>query len=180
MELTPNKMRMVRKFHHLHISTIRSRARNPQSASRQSFLIFTIELITMPVPLADLKLLVDFVRQSSRLDLARPGAQPHGAAKFLYPAQFAQLVNHAMWSGRIELAGIGVRQSAHVARILDARCLHPQTNSEVRNFLLARIANRNQHPLDAAFAEAPRHQDAVVVYKLLFAGLISGFEAFGL
>src|SRR5580704_7609187 len=136
MKLAPNKMRMVRKFDHLYISPVRRRPRNPQPARRQSFFILTIEFITMPVPFADLILPVDFMRQSSRLNLASPRTQPHGAAKFLHPTQFAQLVNHPMRSRRIELARIRIRQPTDVASKLDASRLHPQTNSEVRNFIL--------------------------------------------
>ena len=147
MELASDEMRMVRKLNHLHISSVRRRPRNPQPARRQCFLILTIEFITMPVPFADLKLSIDFMRQSSRLNFASPGPQPHSPAKFLDPAQLAQFVNHPMRRRRIELTGISVGQPAHVASKLDASRLHPQTNSEVRNLLLPRIANRNQHAL---------------------------------
>src|SRR5271165_6732382 len=125
MKLTTNIMRVVRKLDHLHISPVRRRPRNSQSASRQRFFILAVEFITMPMPLADLKLAVNPVRQSSRLDLASPRAQPHGPTQFLHPTQFAQLVNHAMRSRRIELARIRIRQAAYVACKLDARRLHP-------------------------------------------------------
>src|SRR5579872_3304312 len=108
MELAPNKMRMVRKLNHLYISPVRSRPGNPQPARRQGLFILAVEFITMPMALADLKLPIDFMRQSSRLNLARPRPQPHGAAKFFHAAQLAQFVNHPVRSSRIKLAGIRV------------------------------------------------------------------------
>ena len=36
----------------------------------------------MAMALADFKRAVDFVRQSARFELARPGPQAHGAAQF--------------------------------------------------------------------------------------------------
>src|SRR5580704_11536760 len=180
MKLASDKMRMVRKLDDLHISSIRRRPRYSQPACRQSFLILAVEFVTMPVPLADLKLAINPMRQSSRLKLASPRAQPHGAAKFLHAPQLAQFVDHPMRSRRIELARIGICQSAHVASELDASRLHPQTDSEVRNLLLPRIANRNQHALDAAFAKAAGHQNPVVIRELIFAGLISSLEPLSL
>src|SRR6202035_5819853 len=146
-------------------------------ASRQSLLILTIELITMPMPLADLKLAINSMRQSSRFDFASPRPQPHGPAEFLHATQFAQLVNHPMRSRRIELARISIGQSANVASKLDASSLHPQTNSKVRNLVFPRIANRNQHSFNAAHAKAPRHQNLIVIRKLFFVTSISSFEA---
>src|SRR5579872_1823531 len=167
MELAPNKMRMVRKLNHLYISPVRSRPGNPQPARRQGLFILAVEFITMPVALADLKLSINFMRQSSRLDFASPSSQPHSPAKFLDAAQFAQLVNHPMRSRRIELARISIRQSANIASKFDASRLHPQTNPKVRDFILPRITNRNQHPLNAALAKPARHQNPIVIRKLL-------------
>src|ERR1700677_1896613 len=106
MKLASDEMRMIRKLDNLHISSIRRRPRNPQPASRQSFLILTVEFVTMPVTLANLKLPVDLVRQSSRFNFASPSTEPHCATKLLDSAQLAQFVNHAMRSRRIELARI--------------------------------------------------------------------------
>src|SRR5438045_908855 len=102
MKLASNKMRMPRNFNHLHISSIRSRARNLQPAGRHRLFIFAIELIAMPVPLADLGLPIDFICQSVSLNLARPSPQTHRPAQFLHSPQLAELVNNSMWSRLIE------------------------------------------------------------------------------
>src|SRR5207302_5713062 len=64
--------------------------------------------------------------------------------------------------GRIKLAGIGIRETAHVACELDARRLHAQADTEIGNLFFASIADRNQHPLNTALAKAPRNQQAIV------------------
>ena len=130
----------------------------------------------MPVPLADLQLAIHVVSQRSGLDLAGPGAQSHRSAQFLHAPQFAQFVNHAMRRCRIELARVRVRKSANVAGKLHARRLHPQANSEVGNFLLARVSNRDQHSLDSALPKPTRHQDSVVVLQLLFVLRVGSLE----
>ena len=135
--------------------------------------VLAIEFVAMAVALADFGFAVDLVRQRVRLDLAGPCAQPHGAAQFFDAAQFAQFVDHAVRRRRIELAGVGVGQPANVARKFDAGGLHAQANAEVRNFLLARVADRHQHAFDAALAEAARHQDAVVVVAVVRRRLLS-------
>ena len=129
-------------------------------------LVFAIEFVTMTVAFADFGLSVDLVGKRIRLDLAGPRAQTHGAAQFFHAAQFAQFVDHAMRSGRIEFAGVGVRQAADIARKFNARRLHAKANAEVRNLVLARIADGLEHAFDAALAEAAGHEDAVVVFEL--------------
>src|SRR6266851_10225172 len=134
----------------------------------------------MPVTLTDFEPSVNPVSQRVGLDLASPRAQPHGASKFFHAAQFAQLVDHAMGRGRIEFAGVGLRESHHVAGKFDAGSLHPQTNAEVRNFFLPGITNGNQHALDAAFAETTGDENSVVTFELGLARLFASLQAFGL
>src|ERR1700686_5813526 len=164
MELTPNEKRMTRNLHDLNVSAVRSRARNAQPGRHHGLFILTIELVAMPMPLADLGLTIDFVRQRPRLDLARPCPQPHRATQLFHAAQLAQLVDHAMRSRRIELTRVSIRQSANVARKFNAGGLHPQTDPEVRDMLLARVLDRLQHAFDAPLAESPGHKQSVVLF----------------
>src|SRR5947209_1524107 len=83
-----------------------------------------------------------------------------GAVEVFDAAQFPQLINDAMRCRGIEFAGVRVGKSADVASVLDAGCLHSQTNSEVGDLLLAGIADRLQHPLDAALPETAGNEDA--------------------
>src|SRR6266446_322115 len=102
MELASDKKRMTRNLYHLNVSAVGSRAGNAQPRRHHRLLILAIELVTMPVPLADLGLAIHSVCQRPRLDFARPCPQPHRATQFFHATQFAQLVYHAMRSRWIE------------------------------------------------------------------------------
>src|ERR1019366_9790125 len=76
MELASDEERMTGNLHHLNVGAVRSRAGNAQPGGHHGLFILAVELVTMPVPLADLGLAIHFVRQRSRLDLTRPCPQP--------------------------------------------------------------------------------------------------------
>ena len=61
---------------------------------------------------------------------------------------------------------LALLQAADVARELDHHGLHAQADAEVRDLVLARVADGVEHAFDAALAEAARHQDAVESLEL--------------
>src|SRR5262249_4875022 len=120
----------------------------------------------MAMALADLERSVYLVCQRIGLNLAGPGAQSHRASQLLYSSPLTQFVNHPTWRRWIELARICIRQPHNIARKLDARRLHSQANAKIRNFFLTGVANRNQHPLNATFAESAWNQNSVIAFQL--------------
>src|ERR1017187_5418939 len=82
--------------------------------------------------------------------------------------QLAQLEDHPMRRSRIEFGGIRLLQAANVARKLDDHGLHAQADAQIRDLILAGVANSVQHAIDAALAETAGHQDAVVAFQLPF------------
>src|SRR5260370_78271 len=62
---------------------------------------------------------------------------------------------------RVEFSAMSVCQPRNVTRVLDRGALHPQTNAKVRNLALARVLNRENHPLNAAFAETAWYKNAI-------------------
>src|SRR5579862_821126 len=124
MELAPNEMRMIGKFYHLYVGSVRSRARDSESCCGESSLVLAVEFITMAVALADLQLPINLVGQSPRFNFAGPGTQTHRPAQFLDTTQFAQLINHPMRCRRIEFAGVSFRQPANIAGKFHAGGLH--------------------------------------------------------
>src|SRR5262249_23308416 len=163
------------QFDHFDISAVGSRAADLQPGRGQRFFIFTVELITVAVTLADLQLPINSVGECPRFDLAGPGAQAHGAAKLLYAAQLAQFVDHAVRRCGVKFARVGFRQSADVAGKFNAGSLHTQAYAEVGDFLLARIPDRNQHSLNAALPEPAGNKDAVVLSQLFFVCVSASF-----
>src|SRR5215469_10702054 len=119
----------------------------------------------MAVAFADFQPAVGLVRERSWLQYARPRTQPHGAAHFIDTEQFAQFVNHAIWCLRIELRAVCLFQACNVARILNRRALHAQTNPEERHVVLARVLNRVNHSLNSALAEAAWHENPVIAMQ---------------
>src|SRR5579884_964706 len=178
MELAAQEEGMSGDFDNLHISGIGSGAGDAQAASGQERLIFTVELIAMAMALADFCRTVSFVRQRIGLQNAGPRAQAHRAAHLLYPNQFTQLVDDAVRRGRIEFAGVGLGQTAHIARKLNACGLHAQADSEIRHLVFARIADGVQHTFDPAFAKSSGNENAVKAFELLF--VVRPFKSFGL
>src|SRR5271166_6565882 len=183
MKLAPDEMRVVRQLHDLDVSAIGRRTGNPQACGYHRLFVLAIEFVTMAMPLADLQLAVDLVRQRAGLNFAGPRTQTHGAAKFFYTAQLAQFVDYAMRSRRIEFARICIRQADHVARELHTGGLHSQANPEVRNFFLTSITDCDQHPLDTTLPETARNQNSVVTLKLrvisitIAVALIAGLQS---
>src|SRR5947199_9390034 len=94
--------------------------------------------------------LVRAISEAVRFQLARPGSQSHGAAELVDAFQLAKLENDAMRSARIELCRVGVFQTADVARELDDEGLHTATDSEIRYFSFARIADHTTHSVHDA------------------------------
>src|SRR5450631_2525175 len=122
----------------------------------------------MAVPLANVARAVSFLRHAALRQVARPGPQPHGAPQIVDALQLAQLIDHAVRRARIEFGRIRRLQPANVARELDHHGLHAQANTEIGDLAFARIADRVQHAVYAALAEAARHQDAIVAIQLPF------------
>src|ERR1700693_3702371 len=104
MKLASDEMRMIRQSHNLNVSSVGRRAGDVQPSRHHRLFVLAVEFVTMAVALADLELAINLVRQRIKLNLASPCAQTHGAAKFFDAAQLAQLIDHAMWRRRIELA----------------------------------------------------------------------------
>src|SRR3546814_16163220 len=68
------------------------------------------------------------------------------------------------------------RQAADIARVLDHRDLHAETDAEIRNVVLARIARRHDLAFNAALTEAARPEDRV---HALQDARRFGFDRFG-
>ncbi len=113
-------------------------------------------------------------------DLARARARPeqhllraeaHGAALvggLVARLHAARLVlplgdqrDHRMRRRAVELGAVGVGEAEHVAAEFDDRHLHPQADAEVGHAVLAGVAHCLDLALDAALAEAARHQDGI-------------------
>src|SRR5579862_8505492 len=163
MKLAANEPRMIGHFDNFDIHAIGRPAGDAESGARERLLVLAIKFVAMAMALGNLKRAVSLMRKRAGLEFAWPRPQPHRAAHLIHTQQFAQFVNHAIRSRRIELRAVGVFNSRNLARILDRRALHPKTNPEERDFFLARISNRLNHPGNAALAESARNENPISV-----------------
>src|SRR3954463_8275967 len=129
-----------------------------------------VDLVAVPVALVYLGA-IDGKSQGILIDgtLLRP--QAHGAAELgllgalLDAAGAVQPLDdqrhHRMRRVGVELGAVRAGEAAHVARELDGGELHAETNAEIRNAVLARVADRGHLALGAALAEAAGDQHCV-------------------
>src|SRR5439155_11320928 len=96
-----------------------------------------------------------------------PGAQPHGPAQLVNPAQLAQFVDDAVRGVGIELRAVCSFETADVARVFDHRALKAQANAEVGHFARAGKFAGLEHALDSPLAKSSRHQNGVEPFELL-------------
>src|SRR5689334_10679975 len=74
---------------------------------------------------------------------------------------------------RSELARVAVIEVEDVARELDDRDLHPETDPEERQSRLAGCANRFNHALDATHAEPAGYQQPVIGTEDLASAIVA-------
>src|SRR5207245_369901 len=102
------------------------------------------------VALAHLRGAVHLRDARAGAQLAGVGAEPHGAAHLLDALLRAHQRDHRVLAFGLELARVGVRELADVARELNDGRLQAEADAEERQLVLARPANRLEHSLHAA------------------------------
>src|SRR5438270_6505024 len=89
MELAPEVPRVVGDFADLHVGAVRRVAGDAQPVGGQLFFELAVELVTMPMPLADLRSAVRLAGEAVLRKTAWVRTQTHGAAKFVHSLQLA-------------------------------------------------------------------------------------------
>src|SRR5215470_19743490 len=90
MELAAEEPGMLGGFDDLDVVLVGRAPGNLESGRNQGLFMLAVEFIAVAVPLADLELAVGLGCKRTRLELAGPGSQAHGAAHFVDAQQFAQ------------------------------------------------------------------------------------------
>src|SRR5579859_4900071 len=177
MELAAEKPGMVGYLADLDVGLVGSFPGDFEAAGFERLFVFAVELVAVAVALADFSHSIGTVRETILGQHAGPRAEAHRSAQLVHALQLAQLENHAVGRGWIELGGIGALEAADVARVLDHHGLHAQADTEIGNFVLARVADRVDHAFDATLTEAAGHQDTVVLVERALG--VGGRDAFG-
>src|ERR1051326_8439381 len=166
MELATEIPGMVGDLADLDINRVGSLARQFQTMLGQDWFELAVELITVAMPFADLRHTVGGAREPAFREIAGKRPQAHGAAELVDAFQLAQFKDDARRCGRIELGRVGMFHATDVASVLDHHRLHAEADAEIRNLVLARIANGVDHALDTALAKTARHENAIESFEL--------------
>ena len=127
--------------------------------------------------LGDVLRAVAFFQKRSWHDVARIRAETERAALGNLVALAGHEVDDAIGGALVKLAGVRAFQMRGVARVFDDGDLHAETQSQIRDVLFAGVLRREDHALDAAVAEAARHENAAHAAELFFQILFG--ERFG-
>src|SRR5438445_3525324 len=161
MELAGEEVRMIRDLDDFHEAPVGRLAGDAQSAPRHLVEIGAVDFVAVPVPLAYLGAPVGLVGKAVLLDQAGPLAEPHVATHPRNTVELFELVDHGMGRPRAELRGVGVLETADVARELDHGALQAEADPEEGDFLLASVADSFEHAGNPSDAEPAWHEDAV-------------------
>src|SRR5450759_3070463 len=166
VELAAEIPRMVGEFADLDVGIVGRLAGDLEARRLQALFVFAIELVAVAMALVDFARAVGVVCHAPIAQAASPASQPHGAAQLVDTLEFAEFEDDAVRRARVELGGIGGFHPAHIAGEFDHQGLHAETDPEVRHLALAGELDGVEHAIDAAFAEAAGHQEAVVILQL--------------
>ena len=167
---------MVGQLHNFHQRVVRRRAAEGHALLAQNFLKGIVELIAMAMPFVHHILFVGFVGLGAGQYLAGIGTQTHGAPLItagvaffhIFGAEvepFGHQVNNLVVGQGIELLGIGVVQTGHMAGKFNDSALHAQTDTEEGHVFFAGVADSRDLALHAAVTEAAGHQNAVTALE---------------
>ena len=176
------RMRGLRQFDHFDQQVVHRLRADDQAGVFELRAIAVVELVAMAMAFADDVLAVQLVRERAGLDALVLQAQAHRAAEVAFlaaafdiaggRAPFGDQADHRMFAALVVLGGVGVGQVQHVARVIDHRRLHAVADAEVRDAVFARVTRGQHLALEAAIAEAARHEDAVDAFQRLAAVLL--------
>src|SRR5690606_38317373 len=168
---------VARQLDDLDQGVVHRLARDHQARVLQLGAVAVVELVAVAVALGDHVLAVQLARQGARLEPLLLQAQAHGAAQVGLLVALLDLAGAGAPLGDqaddrvrallVVLGAVGAFQAGAMAGEVDHRRLHAVADAEIRDAMLAGVPGRPDLALEAAVAEAARHQDAVDVAQQL-------------
>src|SRR5579863_7473583 len=186
MELDANEPRMLGQLDDLGQDSIGGHAREAEAGRFQPFLVVDVDLIAVPVALADPVAAVDGTDLAVGLEPAVIGAEPHAAAEITtFVAPLDQVAAHPFGHqaddrlvGRTELGRVRLADAGEVSRPFDHGHLHPEADAEIGNPAFSREAGRMDLAFRPALSEPARHQDAMHAFQVVHG--VFAFEDLGI
>src|SRR5579859_1035776 len=165
MELRRDKEGVISQFNDFHQTVIGRATTDHQPMRLHAFTVLVIELIAMTMALKNNGLTIGLIGLRTRDETADPVSQPHSAALIGHLALRQHQIDDRMRALLIKLGAISICQSQDVARELDHRHMHAQTEPQVRNILAPRKARRLNLPFDATRTETARHHNTRDIFQ---------------
>ena len=142
-----------------------------QSGSLKAVDVVVVDFVTVAVTLDDMLGTINAGSQRAGFEHAFLSAKAHGAAEvgvFVTGFDLAVVVDplvnqrHDREVGLdIKLGRVGARHAGHVPCVFDQRHLHAKADAQVRNVVLACVADGLDLAFDTALAKAARHEDGI-------------------
>src|SRR5688572_14957750 len=148
VELAGHEPGMIGQLDDLDELLLRPDPGDAQPALLEVAEVVVVHLVAVPVALADDALPIRPRGRAALVDHDRVEAEAHRAPFVADVALLGQQVDHVVGRGGIELRRVRPCEPTDMARVLDHRALHPEADAEVRDVLLARVADRLDLALD--------------------------------
>src|ERR1700735_2893231 len=154
MELPAEKPGMPLQFHYFDQAVVGRDAGRDEADFFERLAIGVVNFPSMAMPLRNARLAIQRRRQRARLQYGRIGTEAHRAALVRDVLLRVHYMDDGIGTvGRV-LRSVRALEPEQVARRLDHHHVQPVADSENRHAILARIADRANHALRAALAEA--------------------------
>src|SRR3990170_3128813 len=161
VELGADHPGVVPELADLNQRAVRQRAAGDEARRLKLRAELVVELVAVPVSLHDLIAAVGLARLRRLHQTAGVTAQAHGAPLVLDAPLLREQADDGVGGLRIELRGVGFVLAEDVPGELHDHHLQAETEAQVRDAVLARVACGLDLPFEPALSEAPRHDDAV-------------------
>jgi len=136
------------------------------TAQAELLAIPLVEFVPVAMALTHDRLAVGLGHLRARRQYCVVGTQAHCAALVLDATLLEHLVDHWVVRGWIELCGVGISETNHVASELDRHRLQAETEPKTWDALFACIPSSSDLAFDSAGSEPTRDHDTIEVVQL--------------
>ena len=160
-----NEVRMSGQLDHFHQPELLVDPAHDHALVLELRAVGVVDLVAMPVALADLLPAIDARGQRARLEHAGVRAEPHRAALGRDLLLVGHQRDHRVRRAFVELVGIRLVEAADIPREFDRGHLQAEANAEERNFTLSGVADGGDLALGPADAESAGDENRVGVLQ---------------
>src|SRR5664280_2143901 len=166
VELNADEERMIDKLDALDQILFRVHSCDAHAMLLERRTVVVVELVAMTVTFRQCRGSVCLFDLRAWHDRVLVDTQAHRATQLLYAFLRGHQVDNEILRVGSELLRVCVRNAQHVPRKLDAGNLHAQTDTQEGQSVSTRVPSGQDHAFDAAFPEATRDQNAVILARV--------------